>query len=202
MYPLHSGQAFGLAGRILICLSGLFTSALCVTGFVIWRKKAAARRASALAAHACAAKAAARAAARPAGASACGGSAGGVTRDGSSGAVRAIGLEAERMRGECCPDGGGASPRRAATPSWRSRAPRGPKGPLPRLAPWPRRPSTWRRLASIPPRLVVTGVARRGPSGSLAGARGSARRVATRARRRRHDPCVSVRGASDGTSLR
>lgn len=63
VFPLHSGQAFGLAGRVLICLSGLFTCALCVTGFVIWRKKAAARRASAAAAQIRALKAAARAAA-------------------------------------------------------------------------------------------------------------------------------------------
>jgi uncharacterized iron-regulated membrane protein len=35
IYPLHSGQAFGLAGRVLICLAGLMSCAFCVTGFVI-----------------------------------------------------------------------------------------------------------------------------------------------------------------------
>jgi uncharacterized iron-regulated membrane protein len=44
IFPLHSGQAFGLAGRILVCLSGVLLATLCATGLVIWLKKAAARR--------------------------------------------------------------------------------------------------------------------------------------------------------------
>jgi uncharacterized iron-regulated membrane protein len=44
MYPLHSGQAFGLFGRILICAAGIFTCTVCVTGFVIYLKKLNARR--------------------------------------------------------------------------------------------------------------------------------------------------------------
>lgn len=43
--PLHSGSAFGLAGRIIICLSGLVCTLLVITGTLIWlrksRKKAA-----------------------------------------------------------------------------------------------------------------------------------------------------------------
>ena len=46
IYPLHSGQAFGLVGRILICLTGIATAVFCVTGFVIWLKKARARAAA------------------------------------------------------------------------------------------------------------------------------------------------------------
>lgn len=38
-YPLHSGKAFGLPGRILICLSGIVTALLSVTGVVIWWRK-------------------------------------------------------------------------------------------------------------------------------------------------------------------
>jgi uncharacterized iron-regulated membrane protein len=45
MYPLHSGQAFGLIGRIIICLAGIFTCVVCVTGLVIYLKKLNARRA-------------------------------------------------------------------------------------------------------------------------------------------------------------
>ena len=44
--PLHTGQIFGLPGRILICLSGFVVIALSVTGVVIWWKKRSARRAS------------------------------------------------------------------------------------------------------------------------------------------------------------
>lgn len=45
-FPLHSGQAFGLAGRALIALAGLAAAVLSVTGIVIWRRKcvACARR--------------------------------------------------------------------------------------------------------------------------------------------------------------
>lgn len=38
-FPLHSGKAFGLAGRILICISGIVTAMLSATGIVIWWKK-------------------------------------------------------------------------------------------------------------------------------------------------------------------
>lgn len=37
--PLHSGSAFGLAGRIVICLSGLVCTLLPVTGALIWLRK-------------------------------------------------------------------------------------------------------------------------------------------------------------------
>ena len=38
-FPLHSGRAFGLTGRILICVTGLVVTMLSVTGLVIWLKK-------------------------------------------------------------------------------------------------------------------------------------------------------------------
>ncbi|MGD7034064.1 PepSY-associated TM helix domain-containing protein [Methylotuvimicrobium buryatense] len=38
-WPLHSGQAFGMTGRILVCLSGLLCPLLFVTGVVRWRHK-------------------------------------------------------------------------------------------------------------------------------------------------------------------
>lgn len=38
-WPLHSGQAFGMSGRILVCLSGLACPVLYVTGFIRWRQK-------------------------------------------------------------------------------------------------------------------------------------------------------------------
>lgn len=37
--PLHSGQAFGTAGRILVLVSGVLPLLLVVTGLVIWLKK-------------------------------------------------------------------------------------------------------------------------------------------------------------------
>lgn len=37
--PLHSGSAFGLAGRIIICLSGLICILLAVTGTLVWLRK-------------------------------------------------------------------------------------------------------------------------------------------------------------------
>jgi len=40
MFPLHSGKAFGLFGQIVICLSGIVTTLLSVTGYVIYSKKA------------------------------------------------------------------------------------------------------------------------------------------------------------------
>jgi len=38
-FPLHSGKAFGLAGRIVISLTGLVVALLSVTGVLIWWKK-------------------------------------------------------------------------------------------------------------------------------------------------------------------
>jgi len=38
-FPLHSGKAFGLAGRIVISILGLVTAILSVTGVLIWWKK-------------------------------------------------------------------------------------------------------------------------------------------------------------------
>jgi len=38
-YPLHSGQALGLPGRILVGVSGLAVAMLSVTGVIIWWKK-------------------------------------------------------------------------------------------------------------------------------------------------------------------
>ncbi|MCY1309465.1 PepSY-associated TM region [compost metagenome] len=43
MFPLHSGQVAGLAGRIFILLCGLAVCGLAVTGVLIWWKKRAAR---------------------------------------------------------------------------------------------------------------------------------------------------------------
>ncbi len=42
-YALHSGRAFGWTGRIIIFLSGIAVTALCVTGILIWWKKKKAR---------------------------------------------------------------------------------------------------------------------------------------------------------------
>lgn len=43
-FPLHSGQAFGFPGRILIFLAGVVVATLSITGIVIWRRKCAASR--------------------------------------------------------------------------------------------------------------------------------------------------------------
>lgn len=43
MFPLHSGQIFALPGRILICVAGVVTTMLSVTGILIWWKKRKAR---------------------------------------------------------------------------------------------------------------------------------------------------------------
>jgi uncharacterized iron-regulated membrane protein len=43
-WPLHSGQAFGWTGRILVFLSGLACPLLFVTGVIRWLQKRAARR--------------------------------------------------------------------------------------------------------------------------------------------------------------
>ncbi|MDD5275190.1 MAG: PepSY-associated TM helix domain-containing protein [Methylovulum sp.] len=39
LYPLHSGEAFGLVGRIIIALTGLLPLLLYVTGVIRWRQK-------------------------------------------------------------------------------------------------------------------------------------------------------------------
>jgi uncharacterized iron-regulated membrane protein len=46
MHPLHGGEGFGLAGRIVVCVGGLGPLALALTGWWRWRHKrrAAARR--------------------------------------------------------------------------------------------------------------------------------------------------------------
>lgn len=41
--PLHSGRVFGLFGQIIILLSGIVITIICVTGFLIYLKKAKAR---------------------------------------------------------------------------------------------------------------------------------------------------------------
>jgi len=38
-YPLHSGKAFGLAGRIAIFVAGLATAAFSVTGVMLWWRR-------------------------------------------------------------------------------------------------------------------------------------------------------------------
>jgi uncharacterized iron-regulated membrane protein len=38
-WPLHSGQAFGMTGRILVFLTGVACPALYITGFIRWRQK-------------------------------------------------------------------------------------------------------------------------------------------------------------------
>ncbi len=38
-YPLHSGKAFGLPGRILVFISGLVTMLLCGSGWYLWIKR-------------------------------------------------------------------------------------------------------------------------------------------------------------------
>lgn len=43
-WSLHSGQAFGMTGRLLVCLSGLLCPFLFVTGVVRWRHKCRANR--------------------------------------------------------------------------------------------------------------------------------------------------------------
>lgn len=42
-FPLHSGEAFGRPGRLVVCAAGLMPSALLVTGFLIWWRKRRAR---------------------------------------------------------------------------------------------------------------------------------------------------------------
>jgi uncharacterized iron-regulated membrane protein len=38
-FPLHSGQAFGVVGRVIISLAGLFIAVLSVTGVILWWRK-------------------------------------------------------------------------------------------------------------------------------------------------------------------
>lgn len=44
LHPLHSGEAFGLAGRLIVLLSGVAPPLLFVTGVMRWRQKGRARR--------------------------------------------------------------------------------------------------------------------------------------------------------------
>jgi len=46
--PLHNGRVFGLTGQIIILLSGIVITLICVTGFLIYAKKAKARAAKKL----------------------------------------------------------------------------------------------------------------------------------------------------------
>mgnify|MGYP003438974590 FL=1 len=39
LFPLHTGQAFGLPGRILMVVLGLVPACLYVTGCVLWWKR-------------------------------------------------------------------------------------------------------------------------------------------------------------------
>ena len=39
LFPLHTGQAFGLPGRIIILVLGLVPTALYITGFIVWWKR-------------------------------------------------------------------------------------------------------------------------------------------------------------------
>jgi uncharacterized iron-regulated membrane protein len=43
LYPLHSGQVGGLATRLFVCLLGLATVEMAVTGIIVWWKKRKAR---------------------------------------------------------------------------------------------------------------------------------------------------------------
>lgn len=47
MFPLHSGMAFGLIGRIIVAVTGLGVAAMIVTGLLLWNRKRQARRAHA-----------------------------------------------------------------------------------------------------------------------------------------------------------
>lgn len=44
LWPLHNGEALGLAGRILVCATGFVPLVLYVTGLIHWLKKRRARR--------------------------------------------------------------------------------------------------------------------------------------------------------------
>jgi uncharacterized iron-regulated membrane protein len=47
-FPLHSGQGFGLAGRILVCIAGTLPLLLSVTGLWLWLRRRGLREARAL----------------------------------------------------------------------------------------------------------------------------------------------------------
>ena len=38
-YALHSGHAFGLAGRLVVTLAGLVTAYLCISGYLLWWRR-------------------------------------------------------------------------------------------------------------------------------------------------------------------
>lgn len=44
MFPLHNGEAFGLAGRIIVFISGFVLVGLYVTGLIVWWRKRQARK--------------------------------------------------------------------------------------------------------------------------------------------------------------
>lgn len=44
LHPLHGGEAFGLAGRLLALAAGLAPIALFVTGLLRWRRRRPRRR--------------------------------------------------------------------------------------------------------------------------------------------------------------
>ena len=46
-FPLHSGQGFGMAGRVLVCLVGLIPPLLAVTGVWLWLRRKRLRRVTA-----------------------------------------------------------------------------------------------------------------------------------------------------------
>lgn len=46
LHPLHNGEAFGLIGRIVVCLIGLLPIFALITGITRWRHKTAARTAA------------------------------------------------------------------------------------------------------------------------------------------------------------
>jgi uncharacterized iron-regulated membrane protein len=39
LFPLHSGEAFGLPGRLLIFISGLLTTILVIAGGILWYRR-------------------------------------------------------------------------------------------------------------------------------------------------------------------
>ncbi|HEU4687144.1 MAG TPA: PepSY-associated TM helix domain-containing protein, partial [Vicinamibacterales bacterium] len=43
-FPLHSGQGFGLPGRIVICAAGLLPLLFAFTGVWLWRRRVKSRR--------------------------------------------------------------------------------------------------------------------------------------------------------------
>ena len=43
-FPLHSGQGFGMPGRVLVCLVGLIPPMLAVTGIWLWLRRRRLRR--------------------------------------------------------------------------------------------------------------------------------------------------------------